>query len=207
MANDWIVAAWAVLCYRAVGAWFIGPETEDNPQDDLLIDYPSPVEIRQSTSLSRTGSFFTVAAVLGFLALPSVLMDNMPLPPFSPTTTPFTVGCVLPIPRIGPPLLDDFISETKKLNRANVLLWPEGAVRFDTKAARDKAFEEIGEALKGHYIGVGFEDLDFDDKMQSRRRTGLALIHQSGSPNSTTEVKLLYYKRHLVPSASLPFSS
>jgi hypothetical protein len=204
VANDWVIAAWAVLCYRAVGSWYIGPVADEDQPDGPLIDHPDNDQLSRTTLLSRSGSFFILAIILAALAVPSVFYSDMPLPTYSNDTTPFTLGCVLPITHAVPPSLDDYIAETRKLNAADIVLWPEGAVRFDSDAARDAAFEDISQALPKHHIGVGFEEFDLkSDKMHPRRRTGLALLHRSGSPNSSVEIKMMYYKRHLVPSTNL----
>jgi hypothetical protein len=39
------------------------------------------------------------------------------------------------------PTLDDYIDETKKMTNAKLVLWPEGALKFDTEAERNATFE------------------------------------------------------------------
>jgi hypothetical protein len=189
---DWITAAWAVVIAHATKSYF------PIQREESLIELHQPVNnVKHTVPYSAS----TLFAILTALAIPSLLFTDLPLPPYSSETTPFGVGCVLPTK--PHPSLDDFIAESRTmLSMSDILLWPEGAVMFDHSDARRAGLEKIGDALRGHLVGVGFEEFDDRDGNVRRRRTGLALIHRDGTPNATTEVKMLYYKRHLVPSTS-----
>jgi hypothetical protein len=197
VSQDWTVAAWAVVCSQAVGAWFIFESPTLLPVDghaDSLSDV-------QSTLSSHAPSILLLA--LMSLSIPSFLLDNFPLPVSTiSTSTPLTVGCVLP------PFqryqhhsltLDDYISESKKLqNSAKFLLWPEGAVSFNSEAERDAGFEQVRRSITS-YVGVSFEETFTDPRdpngSTGSKRTGIAVMS-----NSSASPYLFYYKRHLVPS-------
>jgi hypothetical protein len=136
---NWIVAAWAVVCSQAVGDWFHRPThlTPDDPPHDATVHSTS-----QGVSL---------AIILILLAIPSFIITDLPNPPFSDRTTPLTVGCVLPLTRMEnpTPTLDDFIFESKKLTNAKILLWPEGAVRFDSDAEKQDALDRVRREVRG----------------------------------------------------------
>ncbi|KAF8167708.1 hypothetical protein B0H34DRAFT_27168 [Crassisporium funariophilum] len=195
-SKDWIVAAWAVVISHAIGNWYIGAEDTDV---DLL---HMTVQPKPQSSQSQI-RFLTVGLTL--LTLPSFVLPFLPLPVSLITeATPLTVACVIP------PFqhykhhvltLTDYIEESKKYRSlAKVLLWPEGAVSFNTVSERDDALQEVREKVNGPYVGVSFEET-VDDPRDSTgrtklRRTGMALVSQH-SP----EPHLVYYKRHLVPIA------
>ena len=88
--------------------------------------------------------------------------------------------------------------ETKKMTSAKLVLWPEGAVKFDNEAHRNETLEKIAAQVfknrKGFHVGIGFEE-DAPESWNKRasRRNGFALLVD----NTTV---LQYYKRHLVPS-------
>lgn len=211
---DWIVAAWAAVASEIIGDWLVGSPThaeDENPQV-MLIDpdgiQETPNALPQpSHSLShRSIAKLSLTAFLITLMLPSNFLYDTPLPAHSPETTYFTVGCALPLPhrtghRIALPTLDDYILETKRLQSpANIVLWPETAVRFDSPAAKEEAFSKIQDVMNhGKYVGVSFEDYvpsEVKDGVSRRamRRNGFALIGFKGEP------VLEYYKRNLVPS-------
>jgi len=152
------------------------------------------------------GSHFQVgilALCLTFATIPSFLIPQLPLPVSDINiSTPLTVGCVLPpFQRYKRHVLtlDDFIHESEKIRSlARVILWPEGAVTFNSVSERDEGLKLVREKLPGTYIGVSFEET-IDDPSDSTgktplRRTGVAVVDQY-SP----EPYLLYYKRNLVP--------
>jgi hypothetical protein len=203
---DWIAAAWAVVIAHALQPLFV----DNAAQPDLLIDHEL-AEDETGPRNTRSISVYVLGAILTVLVLPAFILPSLPLPTYSPDTTPFGVGCILPVTsHLGrAPSLKDFISESRKfVTMTDVLLWPEGAVRFEDADARNTGLQKIGEALPGHLVGVGFEEFDSTNPdVRGRRRTGLALIHREGKPNSTTQVELIYYKRHLVPSMSFSSTS
>lgn len=194
---DFIVAAWSVTLTEFVatplsqGASLIGPTPyADNP------DEPTP----QDRSMWNHKTAFTLSLLA--LAIPGFWTPRIPNPTYTISTTPFTLGCVLPqthLPHRTPhsPTLTDYITETKKMTNAKLLLWPEGALKFDTKADRNatlnRIFKEVLEHRKGFHIGFGFEE-NFQEPRNNRasKRNGFALLVDD-------QVVLQYYKRNLVP--------
>jgi apolipoprotein N-acyltransferase len=82
-------------------------------------------------------------------------------------------------------------------SRAHVVLWPEGAVYFDSEADRHKKLEWVkGNAtINGATIGVSFTEpapSEGDRQLHGKTRNGIALVNKDG-------VIFEYYKRHLVP--------
>jgi hypothetical protein len=195
---DWVVCAWAVVCSTAIGIWFMGSEG-----DELRGD----VSENGTMPWPNSRNVLIASFCLAVLTIPSFILDDLPLPVIS---TPFSVGCILPAfqrYKHHDPTLDDFITESKKLtSSANILLWPEGAVQFRNESERDAALDRVRSEVTGSHVGVSFEELVSDPSDTSGhtplKRTGVALVSRSSS-----EVHLLYYKRHLVPSKLQSFVS
>ncbi|KAF5385251.1 hypothetical protein D9615_001352 [Tricholomella constricta] len=196
VGNDWVAAAWAVVFSQAIGAWYIG-EREEEP----LIAHTAPAT-EQPRHLSHSSSSLLLSAVLVLLAVPSLVFGNYPLPIIPPATTPLSVGCVLPAHQRYKHhsfTLDDYIKESARLtSSAKILLWPEGAVTFNSETERQEALAKVHKVATGSVVGVSFEEAfgDPDNGRSSSRRAGIAIITQA-SP----EPQLVYYKRHLVPIA------
>ena len=203
--SDWVVAAWAVVLSQAIGVWFIGSDDED---ETPLIPHPGDRPGR-SRLLSHTSSIFLLAALLVTLSLPSFLLSDIPLPVVPLDTTPFSVGCVLP-PftryKHHSLTLDDYIVESQKVrSSAKLLLWPEGAVTFNSEAEKEEGLAKVRTAIAGSHVAVSFEETFAVPTAPSgkySKRTGLAVVSQSSvSPHFE------YYKRHLVPSTCLRLDS
>jgi hypothetical protein len=81
---------------------------------------------------------------------------------------------------------------------AKIILWPEGAVVFNSPKEREDAFIKIRDKITGPYVGVSFEETVGDPSDPAGRtamsRTGIALISQHSN-----DTHLMYYKRNLVP--------
>ena len=160
----------------------------------------------EPASKDHSTLWYKSAFTLSLLALtiPSLWTPTIPNPTYTTTTTPFTLGCVLPqthLPHKAPhtPTLDDYIAETRKMTNAKLVLWPEGALKFETEKQRNETFEEIAKKVlnnrKGFHVGVGFEEYAPESwNGRPSRRNGFALLVDH-------TVVLQYYKRHLVPSA------
>ncbi|KAJ7193366.1 hypothetical protein GGX14DRAFT_589315, partial [Mycena pura] len=187
---DWVVAAWAVVISQGIGNWYMGN-----------LDYEIP-----TTGVSRRSSgnsAWFLVALLTTLTIPTTVFSGTPHPvnPFE-TATPFDVGCALP-PfwkyKDASPALEDYITESKSLNHAKVVLWPEGAVSFPSESERDAGFDYIRQSIpaSGTYWAVSFEEhvLRPSDNT-SLSRTGIALLS-----NHSSETHMVYYKRSLVPIA------
>jgi hypothetical protein len=195
---DWVVAAWAVVCSQIAGVWFMGLEDED---EEPLMPHPG-VGPGESRLLSHTSSISLLAALLVTLMLPSFVLSDIPLAAVSSGTTPLSVGCVMPAfhrYKHHSLTLDDYIAESRKLTgSAKILLWPEGAVTFNSEAEKEEGLAKVRTEITGSHVAVSFEETfasPTDPVGKSSRRTGLAIVSQSSaSPHFE------YYKRHLVPS-------
>ena len=213
---DWVAAAWAVVISEMLGDWLVGQPDDDG---DALVDtapllgehadLPNYHAVARSAAEAQSKPatrFFGVGALtasLLFLTVPYLIAH-----PHSPSNepgavTPVGVACVLPTPAesgggTGNPTLDDFILGTQRVqSTANVILWPESAVRFDNPQERMAAFEKIqNETANLKYIGVSFEEYEPSDRagQPGKRRNGFALLGHTGPP------VIEYYKRNLVPS-------
>lgn len=147
---------------------------------------------------------WVLSVFLVALALPSYMVDNMPLSPISSENLSITVGCVLPSPVQGqPPQLEHFISESKTLVESKVLIWPEGAVHFNSEKDRNDTLahirSEVFKSKANAWIGVSFEEtlkLQTSDE-RYKNRNGFVLM------SNTSEDHIYYYKRNLVPSTYL----
>lgn len=198
---DFVVAAWSVVFTEAIviplSQRALSIEELEDPTP--YTDDPDVTPPRDRSTLYHKSAFTLFLLVL---ALPSLWTSTIPNPTYTAATTPFTLGCILPqahLPHGTPhsPTLEDYIKETRKHTNAKLLLWPEGALKFDTEAERNKTFERIAnDVLKGHkglYVGVGFEE-NAPEPWGNRasKRNGLALLVED-------RVVLKYYKRNLVP--------
>lgn len=213
---NWITGAWASVCAIMIGNWIVGTPDEEDPEPLTFIpqgherSVERQIGSKSDLNIINSHSKTTFICLLVLLMLPSWIYTVTPLPVFSDETTPFTVGCSLPIPRrsgqrSGLPTLDDFIHESRTLQAyADVVLWPESAVRFTTPTAKEDAFREMQLAKnmhKGKYWGISFEEYipaDLGDGVfkKGSTRNGFALLGSSGPP------VLEYYKRNLVPGTS-----
>lgn len=183
---DWAVAACAVLLTEFVSQWLMGP-LDDSP-------------IKTSSSNKHT---LTLASLLAVLTLPSFVINNIPLHPSSLATTPLTVGCVLPstiYDKKRETDLAEFIETSKKMTNAHIIIWPEGAVRFENAQQKKEAFEQVSNSMSGTYVGVSFDEFVPDESggRSGKRRNGFALISPLNRSDSIVEFE--YYKRYLVPS-------
>lgn len=223
VAINWVVAAWSVIIADAAGAWMLGSSGESDrvnatpdPINYLDSDPPAPNANRERVAAysSADRSRLAILVVLLALAVPSYFISDMPSHVLAPDVTPFGVACALPYPMrngeyLGPPNLDDYIAESRKLQgQANIILWPENAIRFESRNEREEAFEKIRDTNainRGVYYGVGFDELVHEDSPDGvwkvgMRRNGLVLLGAEG-------VVYEYYKRHLVPSKHVHPSS
>ncbi|KAG6821378.1 hypothetical protein H0H93_014175 [Arthromyces matolae] len=205
--NDWFVGAWAVVLSQAIGARYIGDDEDDS--EALLTSQVSTAPVMQTRRFSDKSNSWLFAALLVALAVPSFFLSKFPLAVVAgPDITPVSVGCVLPPYRRYKHhtlTLDDYIEESKKLtNSAKFLLWPEGAVTFNSEAELSEGLARVREVVTGSFVGVSFEE-NFGDPKSGRpgsRRKGIAIVSQT-----STSPELIYYKQHLVPIAeSFSFS-
>jgi len=205
---DFIVAAWSVVLTEVIATplsqLVLSMRDPDHPRNvEPIVPYTdNPGEpIAKDRSPLWHKSAFTLSLLA--LTVPSLWTPTIPNPTYTVTTTPFTLGCVLPQTHLPhqthhTPTLDDYIKETRKVTSAKLVLWPEGALKFNNEAHRNTTFEEIATKLlknqTGFHVGIGFEE-DAPESWNKRasRRNGFALLVDD-------KVVLQYYKRRLVPS-------
>jgi predicted amidohydrolase len=213
---DWITAAWAVVVAEVLGDWLVGASDDEDSllsAEPRLIDYdnghahnsiahPTNTSSNTHRRLSRSNAILCLSTLLVLLMAPAYFLPYLPAPLNSDETTPYSVGCAFPDPRAvkdGNPNINDYVRSTRQLqNEANIIIWPESAVRFDTPDARTKAFTEIQNTTSaGKYIGISFEEYVPRD---GKHRNGFALIESGKIGPPVFE----YYKRNLVPSKNTP---
>jgi hypothetical protein len=206
--RNWLVGAWAIVIAEVVGTWCIGSgdEPEPEPQGPLIPSLvpegePQVPQPRRPTSSPGPRRTLSLAAVLLVLTGPSFFSPVIPLLPWSTSSTPLPVGCVLPHPPSsgdGTPPLDRFIAESRRHNGARILLWPEGALKFETITQREEAIERVRNETKGPLVGVTFTEpvpasAEWVHSRDGKWRNGLVLVGPDGPVAE-------YYKRNLVPS-------
>ena len=204
---DFVAAAWSVLLAEALttplSRYLLLMEDSDALENTEhfppYADNPNEIPSKDHSTFHHTSALFVSLLAL---TLPSLWVHTIPNPTYTTATTPFTLGCVLPrthLPHMPSysPTLDDYIHDTKKMTDAKLVLWPEGALRFNSENERNAAFDKIAnQTLKGHkglHIGLGFEDnAPQRPNQRASRRNGFALLVDD-------KVVLQYYKRKLVP--------
>ena len=202
---NWLVGAYAIVIAELVGAWFIGPVEELESQGPLIPSIDLSTEPRLTTTATTTSHhthFLTV--VLLALAIPSFFLPALPILPWAASSTPLSIGCVLPHPSLpgdGISPLDRFIAESKQHTSARILLWPEGALRFESSVQREEALIRVQEEIKGPLVGVTFtervpHEAGWEHAREGNWRNGLVLVGPNGPVGE-------YYKRNLVPSRSI----
>ncbi|KAI0257043.1 hypothetical protein BJV78DRAFT_1116525 [Lactifluus subvellereus] len=204
---NWLVGAYAVVIAELVGAWFIGPVEDFEPHGPLISNLVSNGDSQESqpdrpVSLPRAHHTFLLGTALLGLTLQSFLLPTVPTLPWSTSSTPFPVGCVLPHPSLPDDKstpLDRFIAESKQHNGARLLLWPEGALRFETTTQREEAINKVQKEIHGPFVGVTFTEpvppsAEWEHSREGKWRNGLVLVGPKGPVAE-------FYKRNLVPIA------
>ncbi|KIJ54645.1 hypothetical protein M422DRAFT_153109 [Sphaerobolus stellatus SS14] len=189
---DWIVAMWANVAAETLEGFLSDYNTEEILIEDLT---EPPKEQRNTPRLSPSIAMLLILSLPSFFIRPS----NLPLPVLSSDTTPLSVACILPPPSTSGSQLERFMDETKHYtSMAKILLWPEGAVTFESEKEKNEAFDLVLNitSTSKTWVGVSFEERlpPNGDRRDGLRRNGLALIGRDG-------VQLTYYKRKLVPIA------
>jgi len=185
---DFLTALWASVANEGIEDIISSYDSEEDLID--LTDYPK--SHRDSSHL------LPAVAFLLLLAVPSFFISPLPLPSISSDTTLLKVACILPQASTGSQF-DRFMAETEKhLADAKILLWPEGAVTFETEVDKERSLKIVREraALQKAWIGVSYEErLPANEaRRDGQRRNGLALVGPQG-------IEFTYYKRKLVPIA------
>lgn len=200
---NWLVGAYAIVIAELVGAWFMGPVEEFESHGPLIPSMVSNGELQPvppATSQTHHRLFFS--AVLLALTIPSFFSPALPILPWSASSTPLSIGCVLPHPSLpgdGISPLDRFIAESKQHTGTRILLWPEGVLRFESSIQREEALTRVQNEIKGPLVGVTFTELvpreaGWEHAREGKWRNGLVLV---GSDGPVAE----FYKRNLVPIA------
>ena len=86
---------------------------------------------------------------------------------------------------MGAPPLDTFIVESKRHNGARILLWPEGALRFETVTQREEAINKVKNEINGPLVGVAFTEpvpasAGWEHSRDGMWRNGLVLVGPDG---------------------------
>ncbi|KAH9937227.1 uncharacterized protein B0H18DRAFT_969668 [Fomitopsis serialis] len=215
---DWIVAAWAVVCAETIGNWLVGPAGDDL---DAALEQEQIISIvseevpnltapakRETPMSARARATAVLAVLLVGLAVPPLFASSLPEPVLSADTTPLSVACVLPFPhrngeRTSAPALQDYIDEMKQFkSTADILVWPESAVRFETEQAKREAFVSIRTAAEGKkLVGVSYEEYILPDRSKGEHGPGIRQNTFALLKPESEEPVLEYTKRMLVPIA------
>ncbi|KAI9509510.1 hypothetical protein F5148DRAFT_745579 [Russula earlei] len=197
---NWLVGAWAIVIAEVVGVWFIGPVEEFEPYEPLIPSLARNGE--QPSTIPGPRHTLWLGAALLLLTGPS-FSPVTPNLPWSASSTPLLIGCVLPHPPSSGDTstpLDRFIEESKQHNGARLLLWPEAALRFETFSQREEAMNRVRSEIKGPLVGVTFIEPvppnadQWSHSREGKWRNGLALVGPDG-------IVAEFYKRNLVPIA------
>ena len=209
---DWLVGAWAVVASEVTSKWIMGPTTYRHNSNGLVhtgqlveIDSQDLANGSAATPHSRKRRpLLYVCTILVVMVIPSYMTPAFPLPSHSPSTVPLSLACALPTSSSEGrlPNIADFLEETRKLDStANVILWPEGSVFFETEAEKQYVVDAIKVMPSLAAVGVSFEE--YLPANQTTRpglkRNGFMLVTRDG-------VKLEYFKRHLVPCEHISLS-
>ncbi|EJD03681.1 uncharacterized protein FOMMEDRAFT_133077 [Fomitiporia mediterranea MF3/22] len=188
---DWTVGAWAVVVAELLAPWFTKPAE----QDDLLISTSGTSATDETEKSQKTPRLLCMITFLCLGTIPYYFQDTLPIPVNSATTAPLSVACALPyITNITrSPNFGELLQETATLaSLAKVVLWPEGAIRFDSVQAKREATKKVAKIAGGSVIGVSFEEYTNDVTRGNKGRNGLMLVDRDG-------MVFEYFKRHLVP--------
>ncbi|KAF8609185.1 hypothetical protein BDV93DRAFT_540562 [Ceratobasidium sp. AG-I] len=212
---DYVTALWAAILAEYSGQWLMGPKVHEQLPENASpnVDFLTPIEGETEPQVNGTNARRTPSGqyrnpahyLLGLLllaSLPSYQTPILPLSPHSEHATELTVGCIHPAVKTAgtPPSLGDYVAETRSQGaRAKILLWPEGAVKFQSDEERRKAFNAVSLVAYQYkiWIGVGYEQ-EYSENggtvrgKRVRGHNGLAIL----GPNTTT---INYVKRKLVP--------
>jgi len=212
---DWILAAWAEITGTVFTAFLWGGHSpEYQPLKDQTQSSPSSnnegdpsnglQQPNQSRPSPRKSSFLfpILLTIVCVGSIPSFSTDVLPLPISSDDTVPLGLACALPTITSEHHPIDYYINETRRLaSLARIVLWPEGAIVFDSSRDRESKLEEVRKAaaLNGIFVGVSFtepapEPMDTHDGRR-KMRNGMVLVNATGSVYE-------YYKRNLVPGTS-----
>lgn len=213
---DWILAAWAEIVGTIFTVFLWGGDSSDfQPLEDQTQNSPSPNNGDHSNSTqqlnqsrpSRGNTSFTLPILFAIVcagSIPSFSTDVLPLPISSDDTIPLGLACALPTITSEVQPIYSYLNESRRLAPlAKIVLWPEGAVVFDSLLDRENKLEEVRKVatINGIFIGVSFtepvpESMGTHDARR-KMRNGMALVNATGSVYE-------YYKRNLVPGT--PFT-
>ncbi len=212
---DWILAAWAEIVGTIFTVFLWGGESSEfQPLEDQTQNSPSSNNGDQSNGFqqpnqsrhSRRNTSFTFPILFAIVcagSIPSFSTDVLPLPISSDDTIPLGLACALPTITSETQPIFSYLKESLRLAPlAKIVLWPEGAVAFDSLQDRKDKLEEVRKVAlhNGIFIGVSFtepvpEPMESHDARR-KMRNGMVLVNATGSVYE-------YYKRNLVPGTSI----
>jgi hypothetical protein len=205
---DWILAAWAEITGTVFTVFLWGgdsseyqpleDQTQNPPNENQSNSFQQPNQSRPSRKKSSF-LFLILFAIVCAGSIPSFSTDILPLPISSDGTVPLGLACALPTITSETQPIYSYLNETLRLAPlARIVLWPEGAVAFDSLQDRENKLEEVRKfaSHNGIFIGVSFteplpEPMDTHDA-RHKMRNGMVLVNATGSVYE-------YYKRNLVP--------
>lgn len=198
---DWIVGGWTEVLAYFISWHLMGrPYASEDRVDVHLFDV-NEMERGDNTTPQKQGAnhnmtFLTTLLIL--MSMPSAFINPLPTPLYGDNLRQVGIACVLPELNDDVSPFEMFLKETSKLtSRAHVVLWPEGAIYFDSAADRSQKLELVrnNTEIHGSSIGVSFTEPEPHQDGQypsGKRRNGIALVNRDG-------IVFEYYKRHLVP--------
>ncbi|KAJ1311702.1 hypothetical protein OPQ81_010175 [Rhizoctonia solani] len=233
---DYITGLWAIVLAEYAGAWLMGTDAQHlipdsaNSNIDFLVPIDHETEAidvdHQANTCSVHKRFNSTQVLLVLLLIgmiPSYFKPILPPPTHSNSTTELTVACAHPGMKTPGtrPSFEDYLAETRtQASRAKVVLWPEGAVHFNSDAEKKAAFNNVSDIANKQkaWIGVGYEqtflDRDLYDGLQRvRGHNGLVIFGPDVQPVVYIKQKLVplvesfSYEHSIVPPSPLPAQS
>ncbi|KAG8822288.1 hypothetical protein FRC19_006265 [Serendipita sp. 401] len=195
---DWAIGGWVEVC-SCFAVWYLmGARPQDDRDHEFEEEQSSPLSLpRVPTIWSQDHVNLLIIALL-VLAIPSAFVSPLPTALHGEDVRDVGVACVLPPPSNDSFAFTSFKRETRTVaGQAHIVLWPEGAVGFDSAEDRRDKLEEmrLDANVSGIYIGISFTEpeLDSNRSYTGKRRNGIAIVSSDG-------VILEYYKRNFIPS-------
>ncbi|KAG8833670.1 hypothetical protein FRC17_010274 [Serendipita sp. 399] len=198
---DWMIGGWVEVCssFSISLLMGVGPRVDGDKDTE---EGPSSSSLRPRIP-DKWSQSQLLALVLLTLAIPSVFINPLPDALHGGDRRDVGVACVLPPPSNDSYAFDNFWRETRTvIGHAHIVLWPEGAVGFNSVEDRERKLDiiRLDANMTGSYIGVSFTEPEVQDdgSRTGKWRNGIAIVSSEG-------VIFEYYKRKFIPSVdSIP---